>query len=410
MESNKTLSTRKRSNSIKLIKQMTEKKHQKHTKLSKPNFGFFGRNEWAIIGTPCGNIQQLAYKITERLAKKYKISYVDADHKSANEAGKENIIKDNAIDFGANLNYIDKIDFHRFDTKSKLETYQFRQYFNESDLVLVNGNHFTAKKQIVVIDPKKEKSLAKKLDRLTDVGLILMTEDAKEIPTYLKEHLPNIDKIPTYPFSRSSRIAAFIDKQLAEEKPPLYGLVLAGGKSQRMGKDKGQINYHGKPQREFMADVLNEICDETFLSVRSSKKESPTAYPFLADTFYDLGPFGAIASAFRHRPNAAWLVVACDLPLLDLETLDFLVKNRQPSAIATAFNSPVNQFPEPLISIWEPKSYPVLLQFLAQGFSCPRKVLINSEVHLVDAPEGQKLMNVNRPEELKEAMNLIQKA
>ena len=316
-------------------------------------------------------------------------------------------VKDNAMDFGADLNYIDKIDFHRFDTKAKLDTYQFRQYFNESDLVLVNGNHFTAKKQIVVIDPKKEKSLAKKLDRLTNVALILMTEEAEGIPEYLKTHLPNIDQIPTYPFSRTSRIAAFTDKTLIDEKPPLYGLVLAGGKSQRMGKDKGQINYHGKPQRAFMADVLNEICDETYLSVRSSKNEIPTDYPFLEDTFEGLGPFGAIASAFRQQPNAAWLVVACDLPLLDLETLDFLVKHRQPSAVATAFNSPVNEFPEPLISIWEPKSYPILLQFLAQGFSCPRKVLINSDVHLVDAPDGQKLMNVNRPEELEEVMKLI---
>ena len=385
---------------------MAEKKHQKHTKLSKPNYGFFGRNEWAIIGTPCGNIQQLAYKITERLATKYKVSYVDADHKSADEA-LTTTTKENAMDAGANLEYTDKINFHRFDTKANFDRYQFRQYFNETDLVLVNGNHFTAKKQIVVIDPKKEKSLAKKLDRLTNVALILMTEAAEEIPDFLKEHLPNISAIPTYPFSRTSRIAAFIEKQLVADIPPLYGLVLAGGKSQRMGKDKGQINYHGKPQRVFMADILNEICDETFLSVRSSKKETPTDYPFLEDTFYDLGPFGAIASAFRHQPNAAWLVIACDLPLLDLETLDFLVKNRNPSAIATAFNSPVNEFPEPLISIWEPSSYPILLQFLAQGFSCPRKVLINSDVNLVDAPAGQKLMNVNRPEELAEVMKLI---
>jgi len=385
---------------------MAEKKHQKHTKLSKPNYGFFGRNEWAIIGTPCGNIQQLAYKITEKLASKYKLSYVDADHKSADDAVGV-ITKENAMDFGANLEYTDKINFHRFDTKANFDTYQFRQYFNETDLVLVNGNHFIAKKQIVVIDPKKEKSLAKKLDRLTNVGLILMTEAATEIPEFLKAHLPNIEEIPTYPFSRTSRIAAFIEKELVAEIPPLYGLVLAGGKSQRMGKDKGQINYHGKPQRLFMADILNEICDETFLSVRSSKNEVATEYPFLEDTFYDLGPFGAIASAFRHRPNAAWLVIACDLPLLDLETLDFLVKHRKPSAVATAFNSPVNEFPEPLISIWEPKSYPILLQFLAQGFSCPRKVLINSDVNLVDAPEGQKLMNVNRPEELEEVMKLI---
>ena len=385
---------------------MAEKKHQKHTKLSKPNYGFFGRNEWAIIGTPCGNIQQLAYKITQKLAEKYKVSYVDADHENADDTSTITSNK-NAMDFGANLVYTDKIDFHRFDTKASFDTYQFRQYFNETDLVLVNGNHFTAKKQIVVIDPKKEESLSRKLDRLTNVGLILMTEAAEEIPDFLKEHLPNIGEIPTYPISRTSRIAAFLEKDLVANIPPLYGLVLAGGKSQRMGKDKGQIEYHGKPQRIFMADILNEICDETFLSVRSSKNEAATEYPFLEDTFYDLGPFGAIASAFRHRPNAAWLVIACDLPLLDLETLDFLVKNRNPSAIATAFNSPVNEFPEPLISIWEPSSYPILLQFLAQGFSCPRKVLINSDVNLVDAPDGQKLMNVNRPEELAEVMKLL---
>lgn len=388
---------------------MRQKKHQKHTKLSQPNYGFFARNEWAIIGTPCGNIQQLAYKITEKLAKKYQIGYVDADHQSA-DAALEDSTKKDAMAHGANLEYTDKINYHRFDTKAQLDKYQYRQYFNEEDLVLVNGNHFLAKKQIVVIDPKKEKSLAKKLDRLTDVGLILMTEAAESIPDFLRDHLPNIDTIPTYPFARTSRIAAFLDKAVANEKPPLYGLVLAGGKSQRMGQDKGTIDYHGKPQRTFMADVLNEICDQTFLSVRSSKKEQATDYPFLEDTFYDLGPFGAIASAFRHRPNAAWLVVACDLPLLDLETLDVLVKNRNTSAIATAFNSPVNEFPEPLICIWEPKSYPILLQFLAQGFSCPRKVLINSNVHLLDAPDGQKLMNVNHPEELQQVIELIGKS
>ena len=100
---------------------MAEKKHQKHTKLSKPNYGFFGRNEWAIIGTPCGNIQQLAYKITERLATKYKVSYVDADHKSADEA-LTTTTKENAMDAGANLEYTDKINFHRFDTKANFDS------------------------------------------------------------------------------------------------------------------------------------------------------------------------------------------------------------------------------------------------------------------------------------------------
>jgi molybdopterin-guanine dinucleotide biosynthesis protein A len=386
-----------------------KKKHQKHAKLSKPNFGFWGRNEWAIIGTPCGKIQQLAAKITEALGQKYKLSYIDADHKTADLAAENEPEKVSAFDFGAYLEYTDKIDFHRFDTKATLDRYQFRQYFNESDLILVNGNHFAAKKQIVVIDPKKEKSLAKKLNRLTDVALILMTAEATAIPNFIKDHLPNLNEIPVLKYSETTKIIDFLEKEYLKAIPPLYGLVLAGGKSQRMGRDKGQINYHGQAQRIYMADILNKFCEKTFLSVRA-KEENTENYPFLIDSFTGLGPFGAITSAFRQAPNAAWLVVACDLPLLDEATLATLVHNRNPSSVATAFNSPVNEFPEPLICIWEPKSYPILMQFLTQGFSCPRKVLINSDVALLDAPNGEKLMNVNRPEEMEQALAFIKAA
>ncbi len=380
--------------------------HQKHAKLTRPNYGQFARNEWAIIGTPCGNIQQLAYQLIDQLSKNYKVSYVDADHKSTD--GEDVIETNSAMGFGAHLEYTDKITHHRFDTKASLNSFQFRQYFNEQDIVVVNGNHFKANKQIVVIDPKKEKSLQKKLDRLTDVRLILMAKEATSIPSYLKEHLEDIDKIPTFSLDDLPNIHPLIQADLAQQIPILNGLVLAGGKSQRMGQDKGLIAYHGQPQREYAADLLATLCKETFISFRQGQTDNKDLkYPIIEDRFQGLGPFGAIASAFLHQPNHAWLIVACDLPLLDQATLKYLVDNRHPSSIATAYNSPVNEFPEPLIAIWEPKSYPVLLQFLAQGYSCPRKVLINSEVHLLNAPEGDKLMNVNHPEELEEVKKVL---
>jgi molybdopterin-guanine dinucleotide biosynthesis protein A len=75
------------------------------------------------------------------------------------------------------------------------------------------------------------------------------------------------------------------------------------------------------------------------------------------------------------------------------------VNRRDLSSIATAYQSPQNEFPEPLVTIWEPRSYPVLLSFLAQGYSCPRKVLINSDVTLVEAVNPEVLTNVNTPED-----------
>lgn len=377
------------------------KKHQKHTALKRPNYGNFHQQEWAIIGTPCDTIQQLSREIIESLASGYKVGYVDADHADGEDIKNKSLTP---FDVGASQQYTDKISFHRFDQKGNLNSFQYRNIFNGEDAVLVNGNHFLAKQQILVIDPKKEKSLKKKLDRLTDVVLILFTEGITEIPDYLHEVLATqqVESIPTYPIDNISKITVFLKSILNKNIPLLNGLVLAGGKSRRMGQDKGKINYHGKPQREHAFDLLSNCCEQTFLSCRPDQSADPDLFgmPLIFDSFLGLGPFGAITSAFRENPNTAWLVVACDLPLLDKESLNYLIQHRDPSKVATAFNSPDNEFPEPLITIWEPRSYPILLSFLAQGYSCPRKVLINSEIALVDAPDTRVLTNVNSPEDL----------
>jgi molybdopterin-guanine dinucleotide biosynthesis protein A len=61
-----------------------------------------------------------------------------------------------------------------------------------------------------------------------------------------------------------------------------------------------------------------------------------------------------------------------------------------------------------LITIYEPKAYPILLQYLAQGYSCPRKMLINSEVEIVEV-EDDFIRNINTPEEFETAKKEIQK-
>ncbi len=377
-------------------------KHQKHTALTRPYFGTFHRNEWAIIGTPCGQIKTLSYQIIDKMKEKYAIAYVDADHAHGKQ---QNLTQKDALDYGATLNYTDKINFHRFDSKKSWNKFQYRNHFNDEDMVLVNGNHFTARHQIVVIDPKKEVSLSKKIDRLTDVTMILTTDDTP-IYEFLENHL-DIQKIPIFKISEIDKIIDILHQKMISKKPPLYGLVLIGGKSTRMGKDKSQIDYHGMPQREFVYHQLENVCEKVFISCRPDQ-EKTIHLPTISDTFVGLGPFGGICSAFRAYPDAAWLVIATDLPLVNEKTIQQLVENRNISKLATAFNSPKNQFPEPLITIWEPRAYPVLLQFLTQGYSCPRKVLINSDVQLLNAENAENVLkNVNHPEEIDEVRKLI---
>lgn len=192
--------------------------------------------------------------------------------------------------------------------------------------------------------------------------------------------------------------------------PPLNGLVLAGGKSSRMGTAKDKLNWHGKEQRYFAADLLAAFCNEVFISCRQDQLENfDSHYNALPDTFLNMGPFGGILSALRAQRDKAWLVVACDLPLLDKKSLEFLIQSRDPEKAATTYESPFDGLPEPLITIWEPKSYPLLLNFLGTGNTCPRKVLINSDPLILKPENPDALMNVNTPEEAVKANEILKK-
>lgn len=192
--------------------------------------------------------------------------------------------------------------------------------------------------------------------------------------------------------------------------PKLNGLVLAGGKSQRMGNPKDKINWHGKEQRYFAADLLAPFCNEVFISCRKDQLENfDPNYNALTDTFLNMGPFGGILSALRSQRDKAWLVVACDLPLLDKKSLEFLIENRNIEKAATTYESPFDGLPEPLITIWEPKSYPLLLNFLGSGITCPRKVLISSDTLILKPGNPDSLMNVNTPEDMTKAQEILRK-
>lgn len=373
----------------------------KHTPLTRLS-GNFGRNEWAIVGGYCTAIKILADQVITALSPKYKCAYADTSHND------EMMSLPGRLSSGAVMEYTDQINYQQYNYTTQITPFKQRQLFAEADLILVNGNHQPAKAQVVIIDINKKASLQKRLEQLTNVQLFLLADNADEVFDFIKDTIPNWQQIPLYKLSETDKIIAFFADKLQQAKPGLNGLVLAGGKSTRMGFDKSSVNWHGKEQRYHMADMLKTLCNEVFISCRSDQEETDAPYPSLTDTFTGLGPYGAILSAFREKPDCAWMVIACDLPLLDSSTLQYLVNNRDPSKLATTFGNGYEGFPEPLITIWEPKSYSVLLSFLAQGYSCPRKVLINTDAHLLTAPDTNALTNVNTPEQLEKVKSILQ--
>ena len=182
---------------------------------------------------------------------------------------------------------------------------------------------------------------------------------------------------------------------------PVYGLLLSGGASRRMIRDKAHLEYGGEPQLLRAWRLLSAVTERAFVSAREDQRGDPlrAGLPMLADSYDSVGPAAGILSAQDAHPDAAWLVLACDLPLLQLGTLQTLLAERDPDADATAFISRHDSLPEPLCAIWEPASHALLLQRYNDGQYCPRKALIRSNTKLLPAP-GDALDNINTPADL----------
>lgn len=190
--------------------------------------------------------------------------------------------------------------------------------------------------------------------------------------------------------------------------PELFGLVLVGGRSTRMGKDKATLQYGEKPQAVASYELLARCCAKVFLSCRQGQEIG--GLPAIHDTVEGIGPMGGILSAFAAHPDKAWLVLACDLPFLTEATLRDLVARRDPSQLATAYRSAHDGLPEPLCAIYEPTIAGKLREFVAQEKVCPRKALINLGVPLLDLPDPRALDNVNHPHEFEAARAVLDKS
>jgi len=189
---------------------------------------------------------------------------------------------------------------------------------------------------------------------------------------------------------------------------PLNGLVLAGGMSTRMGRNKALMKWHDKEQQYYVADMLMNHCEDVFISCRKEQaKDLNSKYKSLPDTFFDVGPLGGILSAFQSQPGKAWLVVACDLPLINEETLQFIITNRNTTNIATTYKNPFDGLPEPLMTIWEPESYQVLLTSLENKVTSPRAILMKNEITMLQAPYPEAMLNVNTPEDAAEISKIL---
>lgn len=180
--------------------------------------------------------------------------------------------------------------------------------------------------------------------------------------------------------------------------PQLLGLVLAGGASRRMNRDKGTLCYHRVPQAVHAFRLLTDVCGRAYVSTNADRAAHPpySELPLIVDVGEYRGPASGLEAAWARHPSAAWLTLAVDMPLVDRALLDELVAARDPSTCATAFRNDDGVI-EPLCTIWEPSARGPLLARLAAGDASLRRFLEGHSARLIALGAPDKLRSIDDP-------------
>jgi len=178
----------------------------------------------------------------------------------------------------------------------------------------------------------------------------------------------------------------------------VVGGILTGGSSRRMGRPKHLIEHRGKSFTRSVADALRPHCDDLVVLGDVTLPDDATDLATLPDREGARGPIAGIAAALASDPEATWVVVACDMPMVDSNTVGWLLNEHRRAAKAATLPW-VDDRPLPTCAVYGPAIRPAV-EHLAEAGRGPISLGHRDDVHTVTPPHPERLCNVNTPEEL----------
>lgn len=187
----------------------------------------------------------------------------------------------------------------------------------------------------------------------------------------------------------------------------MTGVVLAGGKSSRMGTEKGLLNFLGKPMWLKMHDLILPYCEQVIISCKESQVSLYANQSVVADhpDYESSGPLSGLLSVFKTYPDEAILAVGCDYPLLTTTEIDQLVEGRINGCDAVCFHDATSGWDEPLPAVYEKSIFSLMVREFQDGHYSPRQILRVARTVRLSATHPERLRSVNTPAEFQQALN-----
>lgn len=187
----------------------------------------------------------------------------------------------------------------------------------------------------------------------------------------------------------------------------ITSVVMAGGKSSRMGTDKSFVPLLGKPLIEHVLERLGGIGQEEIIITNRPEDYEYLNRPMFQDIIPNRGPLGGLHTALVHANYPHILVTACDMPWLNRSLLEYMVSLRHH---AQAIVPRWQRYPEPLHAVYSKSCLTPIEQKLSAGSLKMISFYQEIEVLYLEQddiarfdPQGRSFSNINTPEDLAQA-------
>ncbi|MBA4312363.1 MAG: molybdenum cofactor guanylyltransferase [Chlorobiaceae bacterium] len=133
--------------------------------------------------------------------------------------------------------------------------------------------------------------------------------------------------------------------EIENKNRSITGVILAGGKSHRMGQDKALLEYRGKPFIQHIAEILKGIFDKVIIISDDGEKYNFINLPIYSDIYKNCGPLAGIHAALKQNQYDIF-VTSCDTPVIEKKVIQTLLKISTEGEIFTfSINKRIEPFP-----------------------------------------------------------------
>jgi len=182
----------------------------------------------------------------------------------------------------------------------------------------------------------------------------------------------------------------------------LTGVIIAGGKSKRMGKNKLLLTFQNQTLLDKAVYLLENFTSKIIISTNNDTLQ--TSYTVLRDSIQNIGPLAGIYQALNNATTPRIIIIPVDMPLLNKQILQFLLNKSEEYAQINIFKT--TQHIQMLVGIYHKSLLPVIEKQIEKKLYKLRDLLPVSSVNYIDGTQFEdKFINVNTPLEWQNLIN-----